>query len=226
MAKQNKSALVIFARDPIVGQVKTRLNPFLDLQTTCDLYTCFLSDSLDKICAVESTDCFVGVYPSITSGYFERLDPSLSINTFVQEGKDLGDRMKNTFSARFADGYEKVVIIGADSPSLPLIYIEQALFSKEDVVLGPSIDGGYYLIGMRGNLTDVFDGIAWGGDMVLKDTFCKLKSSGVSLSLLPAWYDVDRSNDLIFLKTHLELMSAVGQKEGALTKKFLSDLSF
>jgi len=54
MAKQNKNALVVFARDPVVGQVKTRLNPFLDLQTTCDLYTCFLSDSLDKICAVKS----------------------------------------------------------------------------------------------------------------------------------------------------------------------------
>ena len=225
MAKQNKNALVIFARDPVVGQVKTRLNPFLDLQTTCDLYTCFLSDSLDKICAVESTDCFVGIYPSSSSGYFEKLDPSLSINTFVQEGKDLGDRMKNTFSARFADGYEEVVIIGADSPSLPLVYIEQAFSSEKDVVLGPSIDGGYYLIGMRGNLTDVFDGIAWSGDRVLKDTFCKLESNDVSLELLPVWYDVDRSNDLIFLKTHLELMSAVGQNEGALTKKFLSELS-
>ena len=226
MIKKNKNALVVFARDPVVGQVKTRLNPFLDLQTTCDLYTCFLSDSLDKICAVKSTDCYVGIYPSSTSGYFERLDPSLHINTFLQEGKDLGDRMKNTFSARFAEGYEEVVIIGSDSPSLPLAYIEQAFASKKDVVLGPSVDGGYYLIGMRENLTNLFDGIAWGGNRVLKDTYCKLKSIGVSLELLPVWYDVDRSDDLIFLKTHLELMSAVGQKEAASTKKFLSELSF
>ena len=226
MAKQNKNALVVFARDPVVGQVKTRLNPFLDLQTTCDLYTCFLSDSLDKVCAVKSTDCFVGIYPSSISGYFERLDPSLSINIFVQEGKDLGDRMKNTFSARFADGYEDVVIIGADSPSLPLAYIEQAFVSKKDVVLGPSMDGGYYLIGMRKKITNLFDGIAWGSDRVLKDTYCKLESSDVSLELLPVWYDVDRSDDLIFLKTHLELMSAAGQKEAASTKKFLSELSF
>jgi hypothetical protein len=109
---------------------------------------------------------------------------------------------------------------------LPLAYIEQAFASKKDVVLGPSMDGGYYLIGMRENLTDLFDGIAWGGDRVLKDTYCKLKSSEVSLELLPVWYDVDRSDDLIFLKTHLELMSAVGQKEAASTKKFLSELSF
>jgi len=226
MGKQNKNALVVFARDPVLGQVKTRLNPFLDLQTTCDLYTCFLSDSIDTICAVESVDCFVGIYPSSTSGYFERLDPSLSISAFVQEGKDLGDRMKNTFSARFAEGYEQVVIIGADSPSLPLAYIRQAFFSKQDVVLGPSIDGGYYLIGMRGKLINLFDGIAWGSDTVLKETRCKLESNGVSLELLPVWYDVDRSDDLIFLKTHLELMVAVGQREGASTQKFLSDLAF
>ena len=93
MAKQNKNALVVFARDPLVGQVKTRLNPFLDLQTTCELYTCFLSDTLDTIRAVESADYFIGIYPSSTSGYFERLDPSLSMSTFIQEGKDLGDRM-------------------------------------------------------------------------------------------------------------------------------------
>ena len=226
MAKKNKNALVIFARDPLVGQVKTRLNPFLDLRTTCELYTCFLSDSLDTICAVESADYFVGIYPSSTSGFFERLDPSLSISTFVQEGKDLGDRMKNTFFARFAEGYEQVVIIGADSPSLPLAYIRQAFLSKQDVVLGPSVDGGYYLIGMTGKLINLFDGIAWGGDTVLKETLCKLESNGVSLELLPVWYDVDRSDDLIFLKTHLELMAAVGQREGASTQKFLSDLPF
>ena len=226
MAKKNKNALVIFARDPLVGQVKTRLNPFLDLRTTCELYTCFLSDSLDTICAVESADYFVGIYPSSTSGFFERLDPSLSISTFVQEGKDLGDRMKNTFSARFAEGYEQIVIIGADSPSLPLAYIRQALGSKQDVVLGPSVDGGYYLIGMRGKLINLFDGITWGGDTVLEETRCKLESNGVSLELLPVWYDVDRSDDLIFLKTHLELMATVGHKEGASTQKFLSTLSF
>ena len=64
MAKKNKDALIIFARDPVVGQVKTRLNPFLDLQTICELYTCFLSDSLDTVSAVESVDCFVAIYPS------------------------------------------------------------------------------------------------------------------------------------------------------------------
>jgi hypothetical protein len=107
-----------------------------------------------------------------------------------------------------------------------LAYIRQAFSSKQDVVLGPSVDGGYYLIGMREKLTNLFDGVTWGGDTVLEATRCKLESNGVSLELLPVWYDVDRSDDLIFLKTHLELMTAVGHKEGAATQKFLSTLSF
>ena len=69
-------------------------------------------------------------------------------------------------------------------------------------------------------MVNLFDGIAWGGDTVLEETRCKLESNGVSsLELLPVWYDVDRSDDLIFLKTHLELMVAVGQKEGAVDSK-------
>jgi hypothetical protein len=97
MGEKNNNALIVFARDPLVGQVKTRLNPFLDLQTICDLYTCLLSDSINKACSVKCADCFIGVYPSSNSGYFERLDPSLLVNIFIQEGKDLGERMKNDF---------------------------------------------------------------------------------------------------------------------------------
>ena len=226
MAKQNKNALIVFARDPVEGQVKTRLNPFLDPRTTCDLYTCFLADSLDKICEVESADRFAGIYPSNLSGYFERLDPSLSITVFLQEGKDLGERMRNAFSARFQDGYKRVVIIGSDSPSLPVAYIRQAFTSERDVVLGPSADGGYFLIGMKGQLVNLFDGIAWGGDTVLAETRAKLEAiDGASLELLPVWYDVDRPEDLKFLQTHLQLMADAGQRGGASTRKFLSRLS-
>ena len=226
MGKQNDNALIVFARDPIEGQVKTRLNPFLDPRTTCDLYTCFLADSLNTICEVESADRFAGIYPSNLSGYFEQLDSSLSITVFMQEGKDLGERMQNAFSARFQDGYERVVIIGSDSPSLPTNYIRQAFASERDVVLGPSADGGYYLIGMRGKQIDVFDGIAWGGDTVLAETRAKLEAiEGASLELLPVWYDVDRPEDLKFLKTHLQLMADAGQQEGASTRNFLEQLS-
>ncbi len=226
MGKQNNKALIAFARDPIEGQVKTRLNPFLDPKTTCDLYTCFLTDTLDKICEVESADRFVGIYPSNLSGYFEQLDPSLSITVFMQEGKDLGERMENVNTARSQEIYKRVVIIGSDSPSLPVAYIKRAFNSEQDVVLGPSADGGYFLIGMKGQLTNLFDGIAWGGETVLEETRSQLAAiDGASLELLPVWYDVDRPEDLKFLKTHLQLMADVGQQEGASTREFLSRLS-
>ena len=104
--------------------------------------------------------------------------------------------------------------------------MKQAFSSEREVVLGPSVDGGYYLIGMRGKLVNLFDGIKWGENSVLKDTSFKLKASRASTELLPVWYDVDRIDDLKFLKTHLELLADSDQKEGAATQKFLSGMSF
>ncbi len=205
--------------------MKTRLNPFLDPQTIFDLYLCFLADSIDTLCLVESADRFVGIKPSNLSGYFDRLDPSCAISVFVQEGQDLGERMQNAFASRFAEGYGKVVIIGADSPSLPTRYIHQAFASNRDVVLGPSVDGGYYLIGMCGNVVDLFEGVTWGGNTVLEQTRERLEGSGASLELLPTWYDVDRPEDLKFLKTHLELMAAASHGEGKSTREFLGQIS-
>jgi len=225
MRERHNNALILFARDPVVGQVKTRLNPFLDPQTIYDLYLCFLADSIDTLCLVESVDRFVGIRLSNLSGYFDRLDPARAISVFAQEGKDLGERMQNAFASRFAEGYGKVVVIGADSPSLPTRYIHQAFVSDRDVVLGPSVDGGYYLIGMCGGVVDLFEGIAWGGDTVLEQTRERLERKGASLELLPAWYDVDRPEDLIFLKTHLELMAAAGHDEGKSTREFLGQIS-
>jgi len=225
MKRRHDNALILFARDPVVGQVKTRLNPFLDPQTIFDLYLCFLADSIDTLCLVESADRFVGIKPSNLSGYFDRLDPSCAISVFVQEGQDLGERMQNAFASRFAEGYGKVVIIGADSPSLPTRYIHQAFASNRDVVLGPSVDGGYYLIGMCGNVVDLFEGVTWGGNTVLEQTRGRLERSGASLELLPTWYDVDRPEDLKFLKTHLELMAAASHGEGKSTREFLGQIS-
>ena len=225
MKRRHDNALILFARDPVVGQVKTRLNPFLDPQTIYDLYLCFLADSIDTLCLVESADRFVGIKPSNLSGYFDRLDPSCAISVFVQEGQDLGERMQNAFASRFAEGYGKVVIIGADSPSLPTKYIHQAFASNRDVVLGPSVDGGYYLIGMCGNVVDLFEGVAWGGNTVLEQTRGRLERSGASLELLPTWYDVDRPEDLKFLKTHLELMAFANHGEGKSTREFLGQIS-
>mgnify|MGYP003989712999 CR=1 FL=1 len=222
--KKNK-AVILFARDLILGQVKTRLSSLFDDETILRLYTCFVEDSLEKIRQVDNADCFVGISPSNISGFFNGIEDS-DTRLFIQQGKDLGDKMRQAFVDRFSDGYKKVVIIGSDSPSLPVSYINQALNSDKDLMLGPSTDGGYYLIAMTGKVSEVFDGIAWGTEQVLDETLNRVKKAGVSLELLPVWYDVDFPEDLKFLKTHLELITQSGLCEVSKTKKILDEISF
>lgn len=225
MTKTQTKAIILFARDPVAGKVKTRLAPFLSQDLTLELYIRFLNDSIDKICGVVDADRFIGITPSDSSGYFSRIDLERAPEIFIQEGKDLGEKMFNTFQARFDEGYEHVVIIGSDSPSLPVAYIEDALNSDKDLTLGPSTDGGYYLIGMCRKPVDVFTGnIEWGSEKVLEQTLERVKQSGASLKLLPPWYDVDRGEDLKFLKTHLELIAEAGLEDVGTTGEFLKGL--
>jgi len=225
MDKNKDNAVILFARDPILGQVKTRLSPTLDDETILKLYTCFVEDSLEKIRQVDNVKCFVGISPDNHSGFFEGIE-SLGMNLFTQQGKDLGDKMRQAFVDRFAEGYKKVVIIGSDSPSLPVSYINKALASEKDLVLGPSTDGGYYLIAMSGKVSEVFSGVAWGTKHVLDETLKKLKGARASLELLPIWYDVDSPDDLKFLNTHLKLIAHSGLCVGGKTKIFLDEISF
>jgi len=225
MDKNKDNAVILFARDPILGQVKTRLSPSLDDETILKLYTCFVEDSLEKIRQVDNAKCFVGISPDNHSGFFEGIE-SLGINLFTQQGKDLGDKMRQAFVDRFAEGYKRVVIIGSDSPSLPVSYINKALASEKDLVLGPSTDGGYYLIAMSGKVSEVFSGVAWGTKHVLDETLKKIKGERASLELLPIWYDVDSPDDLKFLNTHLKLIAHSGLYVGGKTKIFLDEISF
>ena len=225
MEKIKDNAVILFARDPILGQVKTRLRPSFDDETILKLYICFVEDSLEKIQQVDNVKCFVGISPDNHSGFFEGIE-SLGMNLFTQRGKDLGDKMRQAFVDRFSEGYKKVVIIGSDSPSLPVSYINKALASEKDLVLGPSTDGGYYLIAMSGTLSEVFSGVAWGTENVLDETLKKIKGTSISFELLPIWYDVDSPDDLKFLKTHLELIAHSGLCVGRKTKNFLDEISF
>jgi len=224
MTRTSAQALILFAKDPVAGQVKTRLSSLLDNSTTLSLYHHFLRDSIEKICSVAGVDRFIGIASDPQTGYFEDVSQSHPIQLFVQEGDSLGERMRRAFKNRFKEGYERVVIIGADSPTLPTAYIEQALQSQKEVVIGPSTDGGYYLIGMQGKVTDVFESVSWGTDQVLSETLNVLKDQRAEAELLPVWYDVDLPEDLRFLKTHLEWMVHSGLQENKATLEFLNQL--
>ena len=167
----------------------------------------------------------MGISPSNLSGFFNGIEDS-DTRLFIQQGKDLGEKMRQAFVDRFSDGYKKVVIIGSDSPSLPVSYINQTLTSDKDLILGPSTDGGYYLIAMMGKVSEVFGGISWGTDQVLDETLYRVKKTGISLELLPVWYDVDIPEDLKFLKIHLNLIAQSGLCEDGKTRKILDEMSF
>ena len=225
MTKTQTKAIILFARDPVAGKVKTRLAPLLSEDLILELYIRFLDDSIEKICKVGDADRFIGVTPSDSSGYFSRMNAERAVTIFMQEGADLGERMLSAFQARFDEGYEHVVIIGSDSPSLPVTYIEKALNSDKDLTIGPSTDGGYYLIGMHQKPVDVFSGgMDWGSEKVLAQTLERVQKRDFSLELLPLWYDVDRADDLKFLKIHLELIAQAGHEDIGTTGEFLKGL--
>jgi hypothetical protein len=224
MTPTSSRALILFAKDPVEGQVKTRLNSLLDAPTILDLYQHFLRDSIDKICAVPEVDRFIGIASEPKTSYFDDVSRNHPVRLFVQKGVNLGERMRQAFEDRFREGYERVIIIGSDSPTLPTAYIEQALQSEKNVVIGPSTDGGYYLVGMKKKVTDIFEGVSWGTDRVLSETLNVLKDQRAEAELLPVWYDVDLPEDLRFLKTHLDWMGHAGLKEGRATLEFLKQL--
>jgi rSAM/selenodomain-associated transferase 1 len=117
-----------------------------------------------------------------------------------QKGDNLGQRMKRSFIDAFANNFEQAIIIGSDSPDLPLDYINEAFSSLKthDVVIGPCLDGGYYLIGFAQNnfLPRAFEGIQWSTETVFSETMNVLSDEGLKIHILPKWSDVDTLSDL------------------------------
>jgi glycosyltransferase A (GT-A) superfamily protein (DUF2064 family) len=120
--------------------------------------------------------------------------------------------MADFIGRRLADGAESVVLVGADSPTLPVDYVGRAFdaLGRADVVLGPALDGGYYLLGCGRRLPPVFDGVAWGTGRVLAQTVARLADPSWRLALLPPWYDVDAPADWRLLCGHLAALRRAG----------------
>jgi glycosyltransferase A (GT-A) superfamily protein (DUF2064 family) len=124
--------------------------------------------------------------------------------------------MKAFFEGEFEDGAERVVLVGSDSPSLdPTIVISAFLcLESRDLVLGPATDGGYYLVGAREAVPPIFEGINFGTPAVLGQTIDRLRDTGLSLAVLPPWYDVDTADDLRMLAGHVRALRRAGLNPG------------
>jgi rSAM/selenodomain-associated transferase 1 len=194
------NALVILTKVPEPGQSKTRLVPPLSFAEAAELARALLIDQLNNLSKFNTARLFIAFAPpAADTAFFENLaTPELSC--FPQKGKSLGNRMRYAFQHLFDTGFNNIVLIGSDLPVIPLPFFRQAYDRLEqnegDVVLGPSEDGGYYLIGMKRLIPDIFEGIAWSRGEVLARTVEKLHRLNRKYELLPLWYDIDRADDL------------------------------
>ena len=191
-----RKALVIFSRVPIAGKTKTRLLTRYTPEQTVEFHKCFLQDILLEVKPLFNVDFFAFYGNEGSSKILKEFFPS-SFQFFLQEGKTLGDKMENAFSLLFKAGYKKIVLIGSDSPQIPIKIFKQAFQKLETykVVLGPTFDGGYYLIGMKDLFREVFSNkIKWGNKNVLESTKTILASE--DFFLLKTYQDIDTPEDL------------------------------
>ena len=217
----NHKQLGIFAREPIPGRVKSRLVPPLDQNEACEVYTAFLSDIFARVAKLRGVRHTVFVAGATSQA--KALAPEHFAIEQQVEGS-LGDRMLVAFE-RMLTHAGMAAVIGSDSPDIPLAYIKRAFvkLKHRDVVLGPAVDGGYYLIALKQPHAAVFEQVTWGQATVMNETLDRIESAGLSVGLLPVWYDVDTFESLALLNnvvraTRLEGKRGLANVRAALAK--------
>jgi uncharacterized protein len=204
--------LMVFAKAPQAGRVKTRLAPAVGAENAARLHEAFVRDVVARH-ARPDRPMTVWRAGDLTHPLWAELGASLE----TQPPGELGHRMRFAFEQEGAAG-EAVVVLGTDSPSLPPALVDAAFeaLTRVPVVLGPACDGGYYLLGLRGCVPPIFDDVPWGTGSVLTDTLAALRAAGQRYELLPFWYDVDRPADLTLLKAHLPTLEVPPRHAAAL----------
>jgi rSAM/selenodomain-associated transferase 1 len=220
-----KNALVIAAKAPVVGQVKTRLCPPLSAGEATELFRCFLVDTVARACTVPQVQVCLAFTPADNEDLFRALLP-FPLQYLPQRGSSLGERLVNIFADLLSHGFCRVVIMDSDSPTLPAAYVQEAFAlltdSRTDAVLGPCSDGGYYLVGARAVHRELFEHITWSTSSVLTETLTQARLHNLQVALLPSWYDVDNGADLYKLAAEL---SQLDENDGVpKTRAFLTQL--
>lgn len=185
------SALIIFARKPESGKVKTRLATALGNEKALEIYRLLLEHTR---AVVQNLSCDVHVFLTGKSedAFWQ------NCYTHQQEGSHLGEKMHRAFARLFAEGYGKVVIIGSDCPGLSADDIDTAFsaLDNDEVVIGPAADGGYYLLGMRKLHTSLFEARDWSHGQVFNRTMADIMKEGLSVHILRTLHDVDEASDV------------------------------
>jgi rSAM/selenodomain-associated transferase 1 len=198
-------AVAIMAKAPQAGEVKTRLCPPLSLSDAAELYRRFLLDKIEQVTTLRAASLAIAYTPAEARAFFEEVAPGFVL--VQQRGADLGDRLANSLGELLNRGHHGAMAIDSDTPTLPVGFLQQAVDLVTtpgiDVVLGPTLDGGYYLIGLRAMHRELFEAMAWSTSAVLPETIRRADAMGLRVACLPPWYDIDTPEDLGRLRAEL-----------------------
>ena len=203
--KSNK--LVIFTKSPVLGEVKTRLQPVYSVEQSLQLHKYLTLKTLSLTETLTGFDIELCCTPNRNTSYFLECENKYPVTLGDQQGSDLGERMAFSVSVALQT-YNKVIVIGTDCPSIDQGYIEQAIqaLDENDAVIGPAADGGYVLLGLRAFSLELFKDITWGSDQVLNQTKIKLDNLDWSYHELAIMHDIDRPEDV---QRHQDLLDTV-----------------
>jgi hypothetical protein len=229
-----KAIVVIVAKEPLPAHVKTRLCTHLSASGAAELYTMFVQDMVDEMSrltesAGDPSSCLsvaIAYTPEKSGAAFEAILP-VPVPLFPQQGADLGERLLHIFEKLCGKGYDQVHIINSDSPDMPRSFVSESTKLLEapqtDLVLGPCADGGYYLIGLKKPIPELFREIPWSTDRVLEMTLERARALGLSYALLEPWYDIDTYSDLVRFLDRNKGRKGDECGPGRRTLKYLSD---
>jgi rSAM/selenodomain-associated transferase 1 len=188
-------AIIIFTKNPVYGQVKTRLAATIGKDKALAIYEQMLGYTAEITNKLPANKF---LYYSDSIGIGDKWSDDLYIKK-LQYGSNLGERMENAFHHLFGLGYHRIVIIGTDCPELTSAVISNAFecLSTYDVVIGPARDGGYYLLGMNKMYTGLFQDISWSTNNVLEETLNTCSGARLSTTMLEELSDIDTEEDLI-----------------------------
>ena len=217
----SRNALIVFTREPEPGKTKTRLIPYFSAEKCAELHRCMLKDIRGEMKKADAD-----IIVSYTGGNegTEFLRRTFGRNTIFipQNGDDIGARMQNAISEALKLGYDKAVLIGTDIPELEAETIDAAFAMLDvcDVVMGPTEDGGYYLIGMKVTRPEAFNVRLYGVDTVFNETVTALRAAGINVGFVDEYSDIDIPEDIAGFRRRMREDAGIRSSN---TGRFLSD---
>jgi rSAM/selenodomain-associated transferase 1 len=220
--------IVVFARAPVVGRVKTRLARRIGPERAALLYRAFVLDTLRALFAASAIPGTLACDPE-PDEFLREAAAAWRLDVEPQRGTDIGERMCHAAALARSRGAARVLLIGTDIPTIPRALVHRALERLEEgrsVVLGPSFDGGYVLaaLGPQADAAAVFAGVPWDGPEALAVTRENAARSGHRVAFVPTWYDIDEPADLDYLREHLAFLDPDDPSGAPQTRRLLASL--